>query len=86
MAYSTTNPPVVVASGIGTAMAIWTYTDGDEDSDINVSNYFSNGDDLGMKLGDMLLHNDTATPKGSVHYVSAVTAGGAATVSFAAVS
>lgn len=86
MAYATSNPPSVVMPGIGTAMSVWTYTDGDDDTAINATDYFSDGDDLGMKLGDILFHNDTASPKGSVHYVSAVTVGGAATVMFAAVS
>lgn len=87
MAYATSNPPKLLVPRLGgEGPALWVYYDGDDDATVNGADYFSDGDALGMKLGDFLLHFDTATPKGSVHYVSAVTAGGAATTAFAAVS
>ncbi len=86
MAYSTDNPPALCGQRISGTPAVWVYTSTDVDSAVNASDYFTNGDALGMVLGDLVYVFDTTTPKGSLHYVSAVTAGGAATTSFAAVA
>jgi len=40
--------------------------------------YISNGDDLGMKVGDVVIVSDLTTPLGSLAVVDAVAAGGAA--------
>jgi hypothetical protein len=86
MAYETTNPPQLLVAAIGDRPALWSYKDGDADSDVNASDYFTNGKALGMKVGDIVFVYDTATPKCSVHYVSAVDADGNATTAFAAVA
>lgn len=78
MAYATANPPVRVAGALA-GPSIWIYQDGDVDSDVDAADYFSNGDALGMAVGDMLFHYDTAGVA-TFFFVSAVTAGGAATV------
>jgi len=61
---------------------IWIYHDADIDADVDEADYFSDGDALGMKIGDMLFHYEVAgTPlKATFFFVSGVTAGGAATV------
>ena len=84
MAYATTNPPVKIAEGI-TVGSLWYYSSADVDSDVDAADYFSNGDDLGMVVGDFMLVFDTAGV-GSFMVVTVVTAGGAATVAFGAVS
>lgn len=79
MTYATSNPPYIIAGNGITGPSIWYYSDGDVDSDVDAADYFSDGDARGMKVGDILFHYDTAgvmTP----FFVSAVTAGGAATV------
>ena len=78
MAYATSNPPAKMA-GIMAGASLWYYTDGDTNGTVDAADYFSNGDDLGMKVGDPLIHFDTAGNM-TLFYVSAVTAGGAATV------
>ena len=78
MAYATSNQPYRVAGAIA-GPSIWIYHDGDVDSDVDAAGYFTDGDDLGMKKGDMLFHFDTAGVA-TFFFVSAVTAGGAATV------
>lgn len=84
MAYSTSNPPQKIAGGMGNGYALWIYNSTDVHTDVDATDYFSNGDDLGMKVGDMVLVGKTsATIGATVHYVSAVTAGGAATVAAA---
>lgn len=79
MAYDATKPPVRMAQGID-SFSVWAYKSADAVATVKGAGYFTNGDDLGMKVGDVLLVSDTATPLGSITVVSAVTAGGAATV------
>lgn len=85
MAYATSNPPALLIQGItgGTnKVSIWRYSSVDVATLVDDTGYFTNGDALGMKVGDLLicLDNDTSTTM-TLHRVTAVTAGGAATVS-----
>lgn len=84
MAYATTNPPIMGLPRIGSGVALWMYSSTDVHTDVDAPDYFSNGDALGMKVGDFVLVGKTsATIGATVHTVSAVTAGGAATISAA---
>ena len=78
MAYETSNPPRGIPFGIA-GPTFWYYTDADVDGTVVGANYFSDGDALGMKVGDPMFSFDTAGIM-TVFYVDAVTAGGAATV------
>ena len=81
MAYATTNPPqVAVPSMGGQGPTIWTYTSADNRAAANTGDYFTDGVDLGMKVGDLVIVYDNVTPLTSVHFVDSVTAGGAASV------
>jgi lipid-binding SYLF domain-containing protein len=85
MAYSTTIPPVQIVPRMGeNHAAIWVYASADVDADVDAVGYFTNGDDLGMKLHDVVFIVDETTPLVTLAFVSAVTAGGAATVTFGA--
>lgn len=86
MAYATSNPPALVTQRIAGGPAMWIYKSTDDDATTNGAGYYTNGSALGMRAGDMVYVYDTTTPKGSQHYVSSVTAGGAATTAFAAVA
>ena len=79
MAYATSNQPYRLTHGGISGASLWYYSDGDVDSDVDAADYFSDGDALGMKVGDPLIHFDTAGVS-TFFFVSAVTAGGAATV------
>lgn len=84
MAYSTANPPIQTVQGIGTAPSIWMYNSTDVHTDVDAANYFSNGSDLGMKVGDVVMVSKTNGTVGTtLNYVSAVVEGGAATVAVA---
>ena len=84
MAYATTNPPNLVAQGIGEAPALWIYAHTDVHTDVDASDYFSNGDALGMRVNDgVIVVKTDATIGATLHVVTAVTAGGAATVAAA---
>ena len=84
--YSTSNPPQILVPALGgKGPQIWTYEDGDVDSVVNGSDYFSDGLELGMQIGDFVYVYDTTTPKGSLHFVLSFS-GSAATTAFAVVS
>lgn len=84
MSYSTSAPPVCVAQGPGDSPSLWIYNSTDVHTDVDATDYFSNGSALGMKVGDHVLVGKTSATIGStLHYVSVVTAGGAATIAAA---
>lgn len=68
MAYSTSNPPVLQSQAIA-GPRIWFYQSADAQTDVRVSGYFSNGIDLGMKTGDLVIVTDTDTQAQSLHSV-----------------
>lgn len=83
MSYSTSNPPVLKSSSPLTgAGQTWAYRSTDVATDVDASGYFTNGDALGMKVGDIVevCDTDTSTTM-TFHRVTTVTAGGAATIS-----
>ena len=86
MAYSESAPPTLVSQRIGSGPALWTYSSVDDDATVNGTDYFTNAKELGMEAGDFVLVWDTTTPKGSVHYVSAIDSDGNGTTAFAAVA
>lgn len=81
MAYSTSTPPVLVAEGIGGKGSQWFYSSTDAIATVNTSGYITNGDALGMKVGDTVIVVDTTTPTTSLCVVADVTAGGQADLS-----
>ncbi len=84
MAYATTNPPNVIQPGMGDGPALWIYNSTDVHTDVDATDYFSNGDALGMKVNDcVIVQKTSATIGATIHTVSAVTSGGAATVAAA---
>ncbi len=84
MAYVVTNPPICLVSSIGSAPSLWVYTSTDVHTDVDAAGYFTDGDALGLKVGDvMLVSKSSATIGTTIHYVQTVTAGGAATVAAA---
>ena len=90
MAYSTSIPPILVVGsvmggGAGLGGQLWYYRSADVDSDVDAADYFSDGDALGMQVGDVVFAFDTAGVM-TLMFVSAVTAGGAATVVAATVT
>lgn len=81
MAYAVTNPPQLLVPSVGGGMALWGYKSADAVTSVVGAGYFENGDDLGMKLGDVVLIYDSNTNDGGIAVVTAVTAGGAASAS-----
>jgi len=78
MAYATTNPPILVSRGIAGYGNVWHYSSADAAATVDGDGYITDGDALGMKVNDMVLVVDTATPLVTSHRVASVTSGGAA--------
>lgn len=74
--YSTSNPPVKLTQGI-TGPALWIYTSAvDARAVVIAQDYFSNGLDLGMKVGDFVLSFETDALLGTLSTISTVDADG----------
>lgn len=54
MAYSESNPPQLVAQGIGGSGKMWLYKSTDAETAFDDTDYITNADDLGMTTGDFV--------------------------------
>lgn len=82
MSYSTSNPPMLSPAGPLTGPGkMWVYRSTDTATDVDASGYFTNGDALGLEVGDIMQVTDTDDNSTTLHRVTVVTANGAATVS-----
>jgi hypothetical protein len=59
MAYSTSNPPVLLAQGISSTRKLWLYASIDAATLVRVAGYITNAASLGMKAGDLVWQIDT---------------------------
>lgn len=59
MAYSTSNPPALIAGPLARGSnldgRLWQYTSADNLATVSASGYFSNGYDLGIRAGDVIM-------------------------------
>ena len=69
MAYNTSNPPALVFGTVGNTRKVWLYSSADAAATIDAAGYFSDGYDLGMRDGDLLLAYDTGGKIWSSHTV-----------------
>jgi len=75
MAYATTNPPRLVTQVMAeTNGRVWAYSSADATATVDGSGYITNGGNLGMKVGDLVMVVDTATPAVTMHQVISVSA------------
>lgn len=65
MAYSKNNL-ALIAEGIGGFGSRFQYTSADPIATVNTSGYFSDGYNMGMRIGDSIEVRDTATPTTSL--------------------
>lgn len=87
MAYETSNPPFLIAQGIGGAgPKLWIYNDDDAITTVDGNGYITNASDLGMAVGDAVVHEDLSAETTNQYRVDAVTAGGAADLADATVT
>ncbi|RWF71870.1 hypothetical protein [Mesorhizobium sp.] len=76
MAYSTSNPPVLITQGIA-GFRIWKYESVDAATLVRVSGYFTNGWQLGMRANDIVFVTDTDSSNGTtIHTVNSASSSG----------
>ena len=81
MAYSTSTAPGLIAQKNGSNGArIWLYKSADSLATAAATGYFTNGDDLGMVVGDLVLVINSTTGAANLVPVTVVVSGGAATI------
>lgn len=77
MAYAVTNPPVCLVPSVGGHSAIWLYKSTDVHTDVDASEYFTDGKKLGMKVNDLVIVIKTsATIGATIHVVTTVATAG----------
>lgn len=83
MAYSTSNPPMLVTRAIGGRGQEWKYESTDAATAVDANGYITNAKALGMKVNDVVRVTDTdATPPVTTnHTVVAINANGSADLS-----
>lgn len=83
MAYSTSNPPALKSpSPLTGAGQTWAYRSTDVATDVDATGYFTNGQALGMKVGDIVEVTDTDTSTTmTLHRVTVLESDGSVTVS-----
>ena len=60
MAYVTTNPPQLVSGTVGgVGSQVWSYRSTDAAIDVDTAGYITNGGNLGMRVGDVVIVTDT---------------------------
>jgi hypothetical protein len=81
MAYATSLPPRLLVPRLGGGTALWVYASEDVHTDVDETGYFTNGHNLGMRVGDVVIVvKTTSTIGATLHVVTVSTAGGASTV------
>jgi hypothetical protein len=81
MAYVTAQLNQVSQGGVGNGPQLWVMTGTDIHTDVDAADWISDGDAKGLKVSDIVIYvKTTATVGATLHSVSAVTAGGAATL------
>lgn len=59
MAYATSNPPYLISQGVGSGRKFWAYSSTDAATVVRVTGYITNGYDLGMRKGDLVMVVDS---------------------------
>ena len=54
---------------VGSGPALWVYSSEDAHTDVDATGYFSDGDDRGLVLNDIMIVIDTATATITMHRV-----------------
>lgn len=82
MAYSTDNPPALVSQGVGGKFRQWMYDSADAATAVRVDGYITDAEDLGMKVGDVVIQVDaTGATIAHIYTVVAINANGSADLS-----
>jgi len=72
MSYLTSNPPRLLTPAFTGSGNVWYYSSADAATTVDTSGYITNGGNLGIKVGDVVIVNDTGTPLITTHQVISV--------------
>lgn len=78
MAYSSDDLQCLTSNINGT-FNLWLYRGTDTAADVDASGYFTDGEDRGMQLGDIVIQVEPDGTGASIQRVSAISSAGAAT-------
>lgn len=70
MGYSVSNPPQLIAQGIGGSGKLWLYKSTDDENAFDDTDYITNADDLGMTTGDLVMAIDSTNGLASIGKVT----------------
>lgn len=70
MAYSTSNPPQLIAQGVGGFGKVWLYKSPDAETVFDDTDYITNAKKLGMQTGDFVNVIDTSNGLSSIAQVT----------------
>ncbi len=70
MAYSASNPPALISSGVGGRGQVWMYKSADPETAFDDTDYITNARDLGMATGDFVHVIDTTNGLATVAQVT----------------
>lgn len=73
MAYATSNPPKLLMQDMKGNWRMWLYQSTDAPAVVDGAGYFSDGYDLGMRAGDLVIVVDTDGVTVGFHFVNAAT-------------
>lgn len=75
MAYSTSQPPSLTTEApLGAAGQVWYHSSADATAAVDTSGFITNGGALGMRVGDLVNHQDSGTGVVTTHRVVTVNA------------
>lgn len=80
MAYATTNPPQILAQAPGAGKKFWIYSSTDPSTTVDDTDYFSDGYQRGMRVGDVVLSVVSSSYNISLGAVSVASSSGPCTV------
>lgn len=80
MAYSTTNPPRVLIPGMGGSRTVWEYSSTHGSTELLATGFFTNGQHLGMRVGDVVVSSLNSSGVLCISSVTIVAASSGVTV------
>jgi hypothetical protein len=86
MAYSVSNPPQLIAQGLGGTGKLWMYKSTDDENAFDDTDYITNARSLGMTTGDAVIAIDTTNGLTSIGKVTVDADGNGTLSAFTAIA
>jgi hypothetical protein len=86
MAYSESNPPILISQAIAGSGKLWMYKSADDENAFDDTDYITNADVLGMDTGDAVICIDTTNGLTSIGKVTVDADGNGTLSAFTAIA